>query len=418
MPRLTRKFIEGLPSLEKGQTIYRDDQLPGFGLRVTASCKSFVVERQVLGVRKRVTIGKTSNMSLEAARKEAERILAAMALGIHPSDQRKDPTLAEVMNRFLEVRTLSPKSRDLYRRIICRCLPDWLNLPITAITKQMIQERHRSLVRPTRKGTDNKSDADRTFHTLRVIINFARTEYDVNGKPVIEINPIKDALHWRWNGSNVRTGVIPDHKLAEFYSFVMAQPNKTARDFILLLLFSSLRRNEISSLKWANVDLEQRTLTIPALFNKSKRIHTLPLTEILFDILQSRKHLSSGSEFVLPGRVDGTNKTGHMCEPRAVLLRLRKQLGFDWIWHDPRRTALSAGEKAGLPYLALKRIANHEIKRDITDRYLILDVDYLRPYMEQMNERLLSLMGTSPECWRVADAEAGILEQTRSAFTS
>ncbi len=410
MPRLTKKFIESLPSLEKGQTIYRDDQLSGFGLRVTANCKSFVVERQVKGVRRRVTIGHTATMSLETARKEAERILAEMAQGIHPNDRRDDPTLREVMHKFLEVRTLSPKSQDLYRRIISRSLPDWLDLPITSITKKMIQERHHALVKPTHKGTENKSDADRTFHTLRVMMNFARSEYEVNGKSILEVNPIRDALHWRWHGNNVRTGVIPDHKLAEFYSAVMAQPNKAARDFIFLLLFTSLRRNEVSSLRWGNIDFEQRTMTIPAGYNKSKRDHILPLTEMVTAILESRKALRLESEFVLPASEDTHYKTGHLCEPRAVLLRIRKQIGIEWIWHDLRRTALSACEKSGIPYLAIQRIANHKIRRDITDRYLVIDENYVRPYLEEMNDRLLSLMGTSVQEWKLADLQAGVKE--------
>ena len=208
----------------------------------------------------------------------------------------------------------------------------------------MIQERHHALVKPTHKGTENKSDADRTFHTLRVMMNFARTEYEVNGKSILEVNPIRDALHWRWHGTNVRTGVIPDHKLAEFYNAVMAQPNKSARDFIFLLLFTSLRRNEVSSLKWSCIDFRQGTLTIPAGYNKSKRDHVLPMTEMVRAILESRKALKLESEFVLPANEDTNYKTGHLCEPRAVLLRIRKQIGIEWIWHDLRRTALSACE--------------------------------------------------------------------------
>ena len=241
------------------------------------SCRAFIVEHTCSGKRKRLTIGHYPAMSVEFARAEAQRTIAEMQLGIMPADRKNDPTLREVMDRFLEIRTLSPKSKDLYRRVLCRALPDWMELPITAITKQMIQERHRSLV----KGTKGKTDADRAFHTLRVMLNFAKTEYEVGGKPVIEVNPVRDALHWRWYGTNVRTGVIPDHKLADFYNAVMAQPNKIARDFMLLLLFTSLRRNEVAGLRWSNLDFAERTMTIPAGFNKSKRDHVLPITAMV-----------------------------------------------------------------------------------------------------------------------------------------
>lgn len=215
----------------------------------------------------------------------------------------------------------------------------------------------------------------------------------------------------RWHGTNTRFGTVTDEKIAPFYQCVMRQPNKVARDFIWVLMFSAMRRSEVTNLRWEDVDLEKRVLTVPALFNKSKRLHQLPITDILFAVLQSRKALNIQSPFVFPGRADGPMKTGHMCEPRAVLLRIRKEVDLPaFIWHDLRRTALSSGEKAGLPYLALQRIANHAVRRDITDRYLVLDIDYLRPHMEEMNDRILGLMNTTIAQWRADDASAGLEE--------
>jgi hypothetical protein len=64
---------------------------------------------------------------------------------------------------------------------------------------------------------------------------------------------------------------------------------------------------------------------------------------------------------------------------------------------------LSAGEKAGVPFLALQKIANHAVRREVTDRYLVLDVEFIRPHMETINARLLEVMQTSVEAWRQAD---------------
>lgn len=409
MPRITKTFVESLLPPATGQKIYRDSDTKGFCLRMGPTCRAFIVEHTCGGKRIRLTIGHYPTMSVEVARAEAQRRIAEMQLGIMPADRKNDPTLLAVMDRFLEIRTLSPKSKDLYRRVICRSLPDWLDLPITAITKSMIQERHRTLVVKTANGTKGKTDADRTFHTLRVMLNFARSEFEIDGKPAIEVNPVRDALHWRWYGTNVRTGIIPDHKLKDFYAAVMAQPNKIARDFILLLIFTSLRRSEVSNLRWSNLNFEERTITIPAGYNKSQREHVLPMTEIVEAILESRKSLRAETDFVLPNR-NAQSEKGHMCEPRAVLLRVRKEIGIDFIWHDLRRTTLSNCEKAGLPYTVIQKIANHKIRRDITDRYLILDVDYVRPYMEQMTERMLSLMNTTVEEWKKLDQCAGIQE--------
>lgn len=39
--RLTRRAVEEIPFAEKGQVLYRDTKLPGFGLRVGAQSKVF-----------------------------------------------------------------------------------------------------------------------------------------------------------------------------------------------------------------------------------------------------------------------------------------------------------------------------------------------------------------------------------------
>lgn len=310
MPRITKRLVESLIPPATGQKIYRDSDTFGFCLRMAPTCRAFIIEVAHQGKRRRITIGHYPAMSVEQARAEAQKQIAELKLGIEPGERKAAPTLAEALEHFLNERPLSPKSIDTYRRIIHRALPDWLALPITAIDKNMIRERHKALVKPTRCGSDNKSDADRAFHTLRVVLNFAKHSYEIKGKPLLEENPVSAGLRWRWYGTNVRTGIIPDHKLSEFYQAVMKQPNKSARDFIFLLLFTGLRRNEVATLKWTDIDFEKLTLSISPGFNKSKREHILPLTDILSAILKSRKLTGVDSNFVFPGRPDANCKTG------------------------------------------------------------------------------------------------------------
>jgi integrase len=391
--RLTRTFVETQVCPARGQIIIRDTDIKGLGLRLTPNCKSFIVERRVNGTQHRVTLGQFPSISVEVARKEAQRILTDMAAGIDPTiPPLKPPTLAEVLDRYLAERPMKPETKRTYRSLVERLLPDWLKLPITSISREMILTRHQGLLRTTRCGTENKSCANSTMQVLRTLINFAACKYGLEPD-----NPT-DALKYRWYRQEARQGTIPDGKLPDFYRAVMRQESKIARDFILLLLFSGLRRGEAARLKWADINLDARTLTIAAAHNKSNRVHVLPLTEMLVAILQSR--LPAESEYVFPGRYDG-----HISEPRAPLAKLRQQMGWQWLLHDLRRTALSAGEKAGVPFLALQKIANHVVTREVTDRYLVLDVEFIRLHMETISTRLLELMETSVEEWRVADQE-------------
>jgi integrase len=359
---------------------------------------SFIVEGRSNGINRRITIGRYPDMEPDMARIEARRLLDDLSTGINPirwRDRLMGPTLEKRLNDYLANSTLKARTKLTYRQAMNRSLGDWLSLPITAITKEMVIQRHRELVRPTRCGTDNKPCANRAMEILRVLINYARVMYLVDGKSIITENPVK-ALRWRWYSKEVREGIIPDNRLADFYRELWNVP-KIARDFFLILLLTALRRNEVARLRWADIDLDNRTITIDAECNKSNRIHTLPLSPMVVAILESRRN---DSTYVFPGR-----NRGHLNEPRAQIAYLRKALGWNWLIHDLRRTALSAAEKSGAPYLAIQKIANHVAHRDVTDRYLVLDIEYIRPFMQAMNDRLLSLMGTTVQEWQALDTK-------------
>lgn len=79
--RLIKSVIDKLePIPEKAQSFYRDENLKGFALRITASgVKSFIVETRINGRVKRVTLGKYGNITAEEARKQAKSLLGRVA---------------------------------------------------------------------------------------------------------------------------------------------------------------------------------------------------------------------------------------------------------------------------------------------------------------------------------------------------
>ncbi|MBX9569041.1 MAG: integrase arm-type DNA-binding domain-containing protein [Candidatus Obscuribacterales bacterium] len=90
MPKLTKAFIESLSRPERGQLIVRDEVLPGFGVRLTPNCISFVAEGRMAGKAKRLTVGKFPQLSVEDARSEAREILIDMAAGV---ERRAEPSV-------------------------------------------------------------------------------------------------------------------------------------------------------------------------------------------------------------------------------------------------------------------------------------------------------------------------------------
>jgi hypothetical protein len=162
MAKLTKKFVNSVPFPERGQIILRDDSLPGFGLRVTPGSKTYVVEGRVNGVARRLTLGRHGVLTPAVARKKARRIQSMMATGKDPILERAKKkitgvTLQEVFEHYLKVRNLKPNTVSTYRYILARCLGDWLDLPVVAITREMVERRHTDLRKPTRQGTTRRS---------------------------------------------------------------------------------------------------------------------------------------------------------------------------------------------------------------------------------------------------------------------
>lgn len=90
--RLTKKKIDRVVPPATGQVIYWDDDLAGFGLRVTPTRMTYISQGRVDGRTVRVTLGRHGPLTPGMARNEARKRLGDMARGIDhnpPSSVRK-----------------------------------------------------------------------------------------------------------------------------------------------------------------------------------------------------------------------------------------------------------------------------------------------------------------------------------------
>ena len=54
-------------------------------------------------------------------------------------------------------------------------------------------------------------------------------------------------------------------------------------------------------------------------------------------------------------------------------------------------------EKLDVPHYALKKLVNHSISRDVTSRYIILDMERLRKHMQRITDEFKELLGVNPQ---------------------
>jgi integrase len=402
MPRLTAKFIETeVQCPEVGQLIIRDDELKGFGLRVTKGSMSFIAECRVDGQVRRVTLGKYGPMMPEQARREALYFLSGEIAQSPQPQPPKSPivTLDEVLIKFLSIRKLRPNTIRNYTAIVKRCLGDWLSQPVTEITRDMVQTRHRELTKVTKFGTPGEVQANMAMRILRSLLNFAASNYETpDGQPIISINPVSRLSQNRsWHAESRRRVVIADSQQGAWYRAVLSLRQKTVRDYFLLLSLTGLRRNEAATLRWTDVDLESKTITIRAELAKNKKEHVLPLTDFLVMLLTQRMRWRRESEYAFPSRI---KRDSPIVDHDYAVALVAAKSGCSFRLHDLRRGFISQAARLAVPHHVIKKLVNHVASRDVTDGYVIIQPEHLREPMELINNRMLTLFGCSIKDWK------------------
>ncbi len=400
--KLTKSFIDKIKPLEgKDQAFYRDEQLKGFALRVTSNgVKSFVVETRIAGKVKRVTLGKYGQITAEEARKQAKHLLGKIARGDNPIAEKKankvrNLTLKEVFSDYLKARKdLKALTIKDYQGILSQVMPDWLDKPLINITREMIAKRHVQYGQ-----TNSKARANYAMRVLRAVFNFAVHEYQLeDGQPIIAVNPVEYLSHTRsWYRVDRKNTMIKSHQLAAWHEGLERLGEQEDypqammwKDYFLLILFTGLRRMEAASLCWSDIDFKARTFTVQD--TKNREVHTLPMTDFLYELFQRRKQFKT-NEFVFPA----PSRSGHVIEPRKAMLKVAELSGVSFTVHDLRRTFATTAESLDLPAYALKRLLNHKMNNDVTAGYIMRDVERLRKPMQRITDFLIRQMLGSVE---------------------
>jgi integrase len=389
--------LKNITAPTTGRAYYQDITIPGLVLQVTtAGTKSFQVYRKVGKKPVRVTLGKFPAMAVETARKEALKHLSEMVIGVNPNSRKKDDektniTLRRVFTDYLTARkALKPGTvRDYTRLLKVEAFPDWLDLPLKNITRAEVEKRHAEL------GTRSEARANNAMRVLRALFNYAIGQYENSqGEALFSDNPVKRISHAKsWYRVERRTTVVKVSELKTWLHAVRALTSQdgaqaeTVRDYLQLLLFTGLRREEAARLEWADIDFKERTLLVRDTKNRVPLV--LPLAGYTFDLLSRRKQVAV-NQFVF-----GNLKTrsGRIEDPKKLIYRLREQTGVFFNPHDLRRTFATIVERLDIPAYALKRLLNHKMNGDVTAGYVVMDVERLRKPVQQVADFILKEAG-------------------------
>jgi integrase len=125
---------------------------------------------------------------------------------------------------------------------------------------------------------------------------------------------------------------------------------------VRLLILTGARRNEVSQMRWSEIDAERRLWTIPSERSKNGRAHALPLSAQAWKIVESAPRFV-GCDYVLSA--DGHGPIAGWAKAKS---HLSAKAGIDaatWRLHDLRRTSAAGMQALGVPVAIIEKALNH-----------------------------------------------------------
>ncbi len=284
--KLTQPAVDRLKPPQSGRTEYWDNQLPGFGLRLSPSGrKTWLVMYRVGGKKVRETIGTVALIkSVAEAREKARASMRQVQEGVHPvkarraalaTVDRQTETFAAVADLFLE-RYAKRKTRERTfietTRIIEReAKRAWGARPIREIARRDVIALLDGIVD---RGAEIQ--ANRTLAAVRRLFNWAVEREFIDANPAAGVSmPAPE---------NARDRILSDDEIRLFWQ-ACADIGWPFGPMFQLLLLTAQRREETASMEWPELDLSRRLWTIPREKAKNDRAHEVHLSDLARDIL-------------------------------------------------------------------------------------------------------------------------------------
>lgn len=298
----------------------RDTRVKGFLLRVQPSgAKTFYVEYR-RGKRKR--LGSADVIQPDKARTEARKILAAVHEGVDPIVQARKSsirTLKDFIDQVYESWAINHLRHGLSTvKRIRAAFPKFLDRPLSELSAHDIEkwraDRLESGTKPTtvnRDLGDLKSAFSRAQEWGFVDENSLRSVKPCKIDPNVrsrflddaELTRLKQALDDREN--KMREGRQSGNQWREQrgHELYASLDNVTFADhlkpMIILSLNTGLRRGELFSLTWSDIDFDRSFLTVQGNTAKSGKTRHVPLNSEALETLQHWKKQTAD----IPGEV-------------------------------------------------------------------------------------------------------------------
>lgn len=367
---LTKASVDALP-LATRQDFYYDTKLPGFGVWVTKSNKTYFVEGRVNKKTVRVKIGLHGTFYPDDARLKGRTLLMAIANGENPNTVKAaGRTLKETITAYLKQRTsgqgttIKEKTKAGYQWLVDVPLKKWADTPISLVDENLVKAIHKKLTDDSGPTTANNA-----LRLVRAVFNYE----GVHPNPVAVLS-----TKHLWNADKRRSRYIESEDVAGWIENA-EKLNSVMRGAILMMLFLGLRKNEVMQLKKSDI----RNDCVYLDDTKNSDDHMVPIGPYLLARIQPLMKLDG--PWLFPSR---ESESGHVQDPRKAIAAL----GVKVSPHDLRRTfvsSLNALEPAPSAY-TIKRLMNHrQTASDVTAGYIQIEEKKLRGVINRLESAMV-----------------------------
>ncbi|GBQ82343.1 integrase [Gluconacetobacter johannae DSM 13595] len=348
---------------DKKDVLFFDTTTRGFGLRVSSSGgKMFLAQYSVGKAKRRVPLGAFGVLTIEEARAQARAVLGEAAKGGDPMAERKAMKKAELVAAadasftFETLATSWAEAREGERResylneakaALLRAFPDWRKQPASSIT-----------VADAVKALDAIREA-KSVVTANRALAYARAAYGWAVKrQKLTINPFQGLE--RLGREQSRERVLTVTELRAIWE-ACGKITPTLGAYVRVLMLTLQRREEVASMRWAELDdLENPTTwTLPRERAKNGRTHVVHLSAPVREIIRALPRIE-GNPFVFAGRAKGSIGA-YSYAKNAIEKEMAEQkiTLTDWRLHDFRRSGVTWLATHGVPPHVADRILNH-----------------------------------------------------------
>ncbi|MGA7765977.1 MAG: site-specific integrase [Candidatus Sulfotelmatobacter sp.] len=303
----------------KGSIVKWDDEVPGFGVRITSNgVTSFVLAYRLNGRQSKYTIGRTDDWGVKAARKKARKLRTGIDDGVDPQEERAnlrgELTVAKLAGEFMEKHAtvnLRPGTVRGYREMLRdHVLPEIGRLGVNAVN-----ERDVLSIKAAMK--DSPYRANRTIALISSMFNRGVGWKLCQHNPAegVEFYPEDEREFWlteeQYTALDAAIG---------FYG-------RECGDAIRLLILTGAREMEVLAAPWTQFDLEHAFWTRPAHTTKEKKTERITINNAAVAVLRRMKKAAT-SPYLFPGKPGKDGKSTHRKTIRKPWIQICKAAGL------------------------------------------------------------------------------------------